>query len=87
MPRFVQPAPTLPDVYAEDRVLRSWLSRLLGEDRFALADGPLKALATEVMGPLRQAHADAESHPPVLHRYDGWGARVDRVEVSQGWER
>jgi alkylation response protein AidB-like acyl-CoA dehydrogenase len=23
----------------------------------------------------------------VLHRYDGWGARVDRVEVSAGWER
>ena len=52
-----------------------------------LAEGPLKALAAEVTGPLRAAHTDAESHPPVLHRYDGWGARVDRVEVSAGWER
>src|SRR5262249_53661567 len=38
-------------------------------------------------GPLRAAHADAEAHPPVLHQYDGWGDRVDRVEVSPGWER
>jgi acyl-CoA dehydrogenase len=79
--------PALPDVFAEDPVLRSWLRRLLGDDGFASAEGPLKALATEVMGPLRAAHADAEAHRPVLHQYDGWGARVDRVEVSPGWER
>ncbi len=86
MQRFVQPMPALPDVYAEDPVLRSWLSRLLG-DAYAAAEGPLKALAADVMGPLRAAHAEAEAHPPVLHRYDGWGARVDRIEASHGWER
>jgi alkylation response protein AidB-like acyl-CoA dehydrogenase len=79
--------PDLPDVYADDPVLRSWLGRLLGPDGVAAAEGPLKALAAEVMGPLRAAHLDAEAHPPVLHRYDGWGARVDRVECSPGWER
>ncbi|HEY7224596.1 MAG TPA: acyl-CoA dehydrogenase family protein [Micromonosporaceae bacterium] len=87
MARYVQTMPDLPDVYADDPVLRSWLARLLGPDGFATAEGPLKALATEVMGPLRAAHIDAEAHPPVLHRYDGWGARVDRVETSPGWER
>jgi alkylation response protein AidB-like acyl-CoA dehydrogenase len=79
--------PALPDVYADDPVVRSWLQRLLGDEGFTAAEGPLKALAAEVMGPLRAAHAEAESHPPVLHRYDGWGGRVDRVEVSAGWER
>lgn len=87
MARYVQTMPDLPDVYAEDPVLRSWLGRLLGDDGHAPAEGPLKALAAEVMGPLRAAHLDAEMHPPVLHRYDGWGARVDRIEVSAGWER
>jgi alkylation response protein AidB-like acyl-CoA dehydrogenase len=85
--RYVQTMPDLPDVYADDAVLRSWLTRLLGPEGFAAAEGPLKALATEVMGPLRAAHADAEAHPPVLHQYDGWGARIDRVETSPGWER
>jgi acyl-CoA dehydrogenase len=87
MARYVQPAPVLPDVYAADPILQSWLGRLLGPDGFAAAEGRLKHLATEVMGPLRAAHADAEAHPPVLHQYDGWGDRVDRVEVSPGWER
>jgi acyl-CoA dehydrogenase len=87
MQRYVQSMPALPDVYADDPVLRSWLRRLLGDDGYASAEGPLKALATDVMGPLRAAHTDAESHPPVLHRYDGWGARVDRIEASPGWER
>ncbi len=87
MPRFVQHMPDLPDVYESDPVLRSWLSRLLGPSGFAAAQEPLTTLAAQVMGPLRAAHADAEAHPPVLHRYDGWGARVDRVEVSAGWER
>jgi alkylation response protein AidB-like acyl-CoA dehydrogenase len=86
MPRFVQPVPVLPDVYADDSVLRSWLQRLLGADGFAAAEGRLKTLAADVMGPLRTAHEIAEAHTPVLHRYDGWGARVDRVEVSVGWE-
>jgi alkylation response protein AidB-like acyl-CoA dehydrogenase len=87
MARFVQPRPDLRDVYAGDTVLRSWLGRLLGVDGLAAADGPLKALGDAVAGPLRAAHVDAETHPPVLHRYDAWGARVDRVEVSAGWER
>src|SRR5262245_55041856 len=87
MSRFVQAVPDLPDVYATDTVLRSWLGRLLGAEGFAAASGPLQALAAEVHGSLRAAHADAEAHPPVLHRYDGWGARVDRVETSPGWER
>ena len=87
MARFVQTGPALPDVYADDHVLRSWLSRLLPSEANEAADGRLKALATEIAGPLRAAHADAEAHPPVLHRYDAWGARLDRVEVSAGWER
>jgi hypothetical protein len=56
MPRYVQTMPALPDVYADDPVLRSWLGRLLGDEGFAVAEGPLKALAAEVMGTLRAAH-------------------------------
>jgi alkylation response protein AidB-like acyl-CoA dehydrogenase len=87
MQRHVQAEAVLPDVYAGDPVLRSWLRRLLGDDGFAAAQAPLRVLAAQVAGPLRAAHRDAEAHPPTLHRYDGWGARVDRVETSAGWER
>src|SRR5262245_61871036 len=87
MTRFVQPAPEPADPYTGDRVLRGWLDRLLGADGHAAAHDRLTALAAEATGPLREAHADAEAHPPRLVRYDGWGARVDRVQTAPGWER
>jgi alkylation response protein AidB-like acyl-CoA dehydrogenase len=84
--RYVQTGPDLPDPYAEDRIMRSWLDRLLGAEAHAATAPTLKALATEVLGPLRDAHRDAEAHPPTLTRYDAWGARIDRVETAPGWE-
>jgi alkylation response protein AidB-like acyl-CoA dehydrogenase len=46
----------------------------------------LVGLAAEVTGVLRDAHVDAEAHPPGLVRYGPWGDRVDRVVTSAGWE-
>src|SRR5215471_19276354 len=84
MPRFVQPAPTPPDPYATDRALRATLRRHLDSGQLAEADARLAAPAADVTATLRDADADA--HPPTLRRYDPWGARVDAVEASAGWE-
>lgn len=86
MARYVQPVPAPADPYTGDPLLRSWLERQLGPDGHAAAKGRLSDLATEVTGPLREAHRDAEAHPPVLVRYDAWGARVDRIDTSAGWQ-
>ena len=86
MPRFVQTFPPLPDVYEGDHVLQRSLDRHLGEVGHKTARPALEALAADVAGPLRAAHADAESHPPVLRQYDGWGRRVDEIETAQGWD-
>jgi alkylation response protein AidB-like acyl-CoA dehydrogenase len=86
MTRFVQPAPELTDPYDGDPVLAGWLERLLGPAGHAAAKDRLAGLAADVLGPLRHAHRDAEANPPRLHRYDGWGRRVDRVETAPGWE-
>jgi acyl-CoA dehydrogenase len=86
MARFVQPPPRPEDPYAGDRFLRLWLDRQLGSAGHALAKGRLTDLAADVVGSLRAAHADAEAHPPVLVRYDPWGARVDRIDTSAGWQ-
>lgn len=87
MERFVQSFGPMPDPYAGDHVLLAHLDRLLGQEGHALAKGPLSALAAEVAGPLREAHLEAEAHPPELIRYDGWGRRVDRVHTPTGWRR
>ncbi|WP_173163004.1 acyl-CoA dehydrogenase family protein [Phytohabitans suffuscus] len=87
MDRFVQAVPPPADPYAGDPLLRSWLERVLGPAGHAAAKDRLAALAADVVGPLRAAHADAENNPPRLVRYDAWGARVDRIETSDGWQR
>ena len=86
MSRFVQPVPPLPDPYSTDTVLRASLDRLLGPAGHALAAPRLEALAAEVAGPLREAHRDAEAHPPTLVQFDAWGRRVDRIETASGWQ-
>jgi hypothetical protein len=86
MARFVQPVAAPGDPYTGDRLLRTWLDRHLGSAGHAAAEDRLTALAADVAGPLRAAHADAEAHPPTLVRYDAWGARVDRIETSAGWQ-
>ncbi|MEV0155633.1 acyl-CoA dehydrogenase family protein [Micromonospora sp. NPDC050686] len=85
MTRYVQPVSAPDDPYAGDPLLRSWLERQLGPAGHAAAKDRLAALAAEVTGPLRAAHADAEAHPPTLVRYDPWGARVDRIDTAAGW--
>lgn len=89
MTRFVQAVPEPADPYAGDPMLRAWLRRYLpdeGDADSGSATARLRALAADVVGPLRRAHFDAEAHPPTLVRYDPWGARVDRVETSPGWQ-
>ncbi|WP_433065759.1 acyl-CoA dehydrogenase family protein [Dactylosporangium sp. CS-033363] len=86
MTRFVQAGPSLRDPYTADPQLRGWLDRLLGEDGHAAAKERLSDLSAEVLGPLRVAHHDAETHPPVLTRFDAWGERVERVDTSAGWQ-
>jgi alkylation response protein AidB-like acyl-CoA dehydrogenase len=86
MARYVQPVTAPGDPYTDDRLLHSWLDRQLGLAGHAAAKGRLVALAADVAGPLRAAHADAEAHPPILVRYSPWGARIDRIDTSAGWQ-
>src|SRR5690349_4348080 len=81
---FVQPAPRLADPYRDDRVLQSWLSRVLPDaqrhgaepDFVALAEHAQRAYARETTTP---------SAEPVLTNWDVWGNRVDRIELTQTW--
>jgi alkylation response protein AidB-like acyl-CoA dehydrogenase len=85
MTRYIQVVPEPADPYTGDPLLRSWLRRHLGDEDHA-ATSRLTALARDVTGVLRQAHREAESHPPVLVRYDAWGRRIDRVDTPAGWQ-
>jgi acyl-CoA dehydrogenase len=86
MSRYVQAAAELADPYPSDVVLRAYLTRYLGAERFAAAEPRLVALGAAVAATLRDAQADAEAHPPTLRQFDPWGARIDRIETSAGWQ-
>lgn len=83
---FVQAAPILGNQYHEDRVLRSYLERVLPRDVHASIDPDLADLGAHAASAWAAARVQAPS-APVLTRWDAWGARVDRIEVTPVWQR
>lgn len=81
---FVQTAPHLGNPYRNDRVLQSWLARVLPEARRRAAEPDFEALA----GYALRAYARQTTTPPaepVLTQWDVWGRRVDRIELTETW--
>jgi alkylation response protein AidB-like acyl-CoA dehydrogenase len=81
---FVQPAPRLADPYREDRVLQSWLARVLPAAQRRAAEPDFVALA----GYAQRAYARQTTTTPtepVLTNWDVWGNRVDRIELTETW--
>lgn len=82
---FIQPAPVLDNQYRSDRVLRSWLDcNLPAAVRNAVEPDldDLGDLAAAAWYAARQRSAAT----PVLTRYDAWGKRVDRIELTPAWQ-
>lgn len=81
---FVQSAPQLADPYRDDRVLQSWLARVLPEAQRRAAEPDFLALA----GYAQHAYTrQAITTPaePVLTQWDVWGHRIDRIELTETW--
>ena len=81
---FIQPAPQLADPYRDDRVLQSWLARVLPEVQRRAAEPDFVALAEYA----QRVYARQVTTPPtepVLTRWDVWGNRVDRVGLTETW--
>lgn len=83
---FFQTAPALGNQYREDRVLRSYLARTLG-DTLAGSEGQLDELGGLAGGELFALQLADRLNEPVLTQWDAWGQRIDRVDVSPLWQR
>jgi alkylation response protein AidB-like acyl-CoA dehydrogenase len=81
---FVQPAPQLADPYREDRVLQSWLARVLPEPQRRAAEADFIALAEYALRTYLRQLATTPGEP-VLTNFDAWGNRVDRIELTETW--
>src|SRR5262245_36671804 len=82
---FFQDPPRLAHAFHDDRVLRSYLARALPEDARREAIPTLEALGERTSGELFLQMMEDRASEPRLITWDGWGRRVDRIEVTRTW--
>ena len=86
MTYFQQPGPTLGNQFDDDRVLRSYLTRVLPEDVYDAIRGELKTMGALAGGPLYDLHLDDLPEEPRFTPWSGWGERIDAIEVTDVWK-
>ena len=85
MSDFHQSPPRLGNQYHDDRVLRSYLHRVLPPDILAEIEPDLRRLGARAAGDILELGEAAEAQPPRHVPYDAWGRRVDRIDTSAAW--
>ena len=81
---FVQAPPVLGNQYLEDRVLRSYLRRILPSATLAAIEGDLTDLGEYAASAWVSARQRAAAEP-TLTQWNAWGERIDRVELTPAW--
>lgn len=84
---FTQAPPALGNQYAEDRVLRSYLRRILPSDVLAALEPELDDMGALAGGELYELQLADRLNEPRLVQWDAWGERVDRIEITSLWRR
>src|SRR5437899_7759414 len=82
---FNQPAPALGNQFVDDRVLRSYLKRILPSEVHSAVEPSLREMGELAGGRLYHMQRADRLHEPVLTQWDAWGERIDRIEVSPLW--
>src|SRR6266850_2932839 len=82
---FQQPPPTLGNQYEDDRVLRSYLARVLPETILREIEPSLREIGRLAGGDLYQLQLADRLNEPRLTQWDAWGSRIDHVEVTPLW--
>jgi acyl-CoA dehydrogenase len=84
---FVQRPPSLGNQFEDDRVLQSYLRRVMPPDVLADVTPPLQELGEMAGGELYRTQLAERCHEPQLTQWDAWGQRIDLIEISPLWQR
>ncbi|HEY0366396.1 MAG TPA: acyl-CoA dehydrogenase family protein, partial [Pyrinomonadaceae bacterium] len=87
MNSFEQAPPTLGNQYDDDRVLRSYLSRVLPPDVFIRIKESLSEMGYLAGGELYALQLADRLNEPALTQWDAWGNRIDKIELTPLWRR
>ena len=82
---FTQAPPALGNQYRDDPLLRSWLRRTLAPAHLLQCESAFDALGQLAGGELYAKQLADRLNEPRLTRFDGWGRRIDEIEVSPLW--
>src|SRR5215470_17945364 len=81
---FVQAPPVLSNQFLDDRVLRSYLRRVLPAATFGAIESDLTDLGEYAASAWSLARS-RQAAEPRLTQWDAWGERVDRIELTPAW--
>lgn len=84
---FQQEPPTLGNQYEDDRVLRSYLTRVVPGEMLHEIEASLFEMGRLAGGELYQMQLADRLNEPQLTQWDAWGNRVDRIEVTPLWRK
>ena len=82
---FQQTPPQLGNQYEDDRVLRSYLARVLPPEMLRAIESALFEMGRLAGGELYELQLADRLNEPRLTQWDAWGNRVDRIELSPLW--
>src|SRR3954452_5854483 len=86
MAEFKQAPPELGNQYEDDRVLRSYLSRVLPPDVLSDIDESLSEMGRLAGGELYELQLADRLNEPTLTQWDAWGNRIDKIELTRVWQ-
>ena len=87
MKQFQQAPPTLGNQYDDDRVLRSYLARILPGDVLREIEESLVEMGRLAGADLYELQLADRLNEPTLTQWDAWGNRIDKIEVTPLWRR
>ena len=82
---FQQEPPALGNQYEDDRVLRSYLARVLPPDVLREVKGSLSEMGRLSGAELYELQLADRLNEPKLTQWDAWGNRVDKIELTPLW--
>ncbi|MFB6273519.1 MAG: acyl-CoA dehydrogenase family protein [Salinibacter sp.] len=86
-PDAVQTPPQLDNQYETDRVLRSYVRRVLPDEIYAAVEPGLRAMGERAGKELYALQQDDVGAEPSLTRWGAWGDRIDQIELTEVWQR
>jgi alkylation response protein AidB-like acyl-CoA dehydrogenase len=82
---FQQVPPTLGNQYEDDRVLRSYLARVLPGEMLGEIEASLIEMGRLAGADLYQMQLADRLSEPTLTQWDAWGNRIDNIELTPLW--